>query len=145
MTYTFARVSAVVAMRVEDYLPGRQALVVRLHEKGGKRHEMPAHHKLEQFLDEYLAAAGIRENGKTPSSVLTDKPMNRVDAYRMVRRRTADAGFRVKLGCHVFRATGITADLEAIHRRPARADADPRCPPTVRPRIGIAPWRPRCA
>jgi integrase len=45
--------------------------------------------------------------------VLTDKPMNRVDAYRMVRRRTADAGFRVKLGCHVFRATGITAYLEA--------------------------------
>jgi len=39
--------------------------------------------------------------------------MNRVDAYRMVRRRTADAGFRVKLGCHVFRATGIIADLEA--------------------------------
>ena len=121
MTYTFARVSAVVAMRVEDYLPGRQALVVRLHEKGGKRHEMPAHHKLEQFLDEYLAAAGIRENGKTPlfrsalgeTGVLTDKPMNRVDAYRMVRRRTADAGFRVKLGCHVFRATGITAYLEA--------------------------------
>jgi hypothetical protein len=25
--------------------------------KGGKRHEMPAHHKLEQFLDEYRAAA----------------------------------------------------------------------------------------
>jgi len=51
----------------------------------------------------------IRENGKTPlfrsalgeTGVLTDKPMNRVDAYRMVRRRTADAGFRVKLGCHV--------------------------------------------
>jgi hypothetical protein len=38
--------------------------VVRLH--GGKRYEMPAHHKLEQFLDEYLAAAGIRENGKNP-------------------------------------------------------------------------------
>jgi hypothetical protein len=100
-------------MRVEDYYPGGKRWWVRLHEKGGKRHEMPAHHKLEQFLDEYLAAAGIRENGKTPSSVLTDKPMNRVDAYRMVRRRTADAGFRVKLGCHVFRATGITADLEA--------------------------------
>src|SRR6476660_4493907 len=39
--------------------------------------------------------------------------MNRVDAYRMVRRRTADAGFKIKLGCHVFRATGITAYLEA--------------------------------
>jgi hypothetical protein len=39
--------------------------------------------------------------------------MNRVDAYRMIRRRTADAGFKVKLGCHVFRATSITAYVEA--------------------------------
>jgi hypothetical protein len=39
--------------------------------------------------------------------------MNRVDAYRMARRRTANAGFRVKLGCHVARATGITGDLVA--------------------------------
>jgi integrase len=68
MTYTFARVGAVVAMRVEDYYPGGKRWWVRLREKGGKRHEMPAHHKLEQLLDEYLAAAGIRENGKTPSS-----------------------------------------------------------------------------
>src|ERR1700719_3635297 len=66
MTYTFARVGAVVAMRVEDYYPGGKRWWVRLREKGGKRHEMPAHHKLEQLLDEYLAAAGIRENGKTP-------------------------------------------------------------------------------
>jgi site-specific recombinase XerD len=121
MTYSFARIGAVVAMRVEDYYPGGKRWWVRLHEKGGKRHEMPAHHKLEQFLDEYLDAAGIREDGKTPlfrsaigkTGVLTDKPMNRVDAYRMVRRRTAQAGFKVKLGCHVFRATGITAYLEA--------------------------------
>ena len=34
-------------------------------------------------------------------------------AAHMVRRRTADAGFKIKLGCHVFRATGITAYLEA--------------------------------
>jgi hypothetical protein len=39
--------------------------------------------------------------------------MHRIDAYRMIRRRTAEAGFRVKLGCHVFRVTGITAYLEA--------------------------------
>jgi integrase len=45
--------------------------------------------------------------------VLTDKPMNRIDAYRMVRRRAVDAGFKIKLGCHVFRAAGITAYLEA--------------------------------
>jgi site-specific recombinase XerD len=45
--------------------------------------------------------------------VLTEKPLNRIDAYRMVRRRTAEAGFKIKLGRHVFRATGITAYLEA--------------------------------
>ncbi|MGA8760276.1 MAG: tyrosine-type recombinase/integrase, partial [Stellaceae bacterium] len=102
-------------------LPGRKALVGAPPREGGKRHEMPAHHKLEAFIDQYLAAAGIREDGKGPlfrsavgkTGVLTDKPMNRVDAYRMVRRRTAEAGFKVKLGCHVFRATGITAYLEA--------------------------------
>jgi site-specific recombinase XerD len=121
MIYSFARIGAVVAMKVEDYYPGGKRWWVRLHEKGGKRHEMPAHHKLEAFIDEYLAAAGIRDDGKTPlfrsaigkTGVLTDKPMNRVDAYRMIRRRTAEAGFKVKLGCHVFRATGITAYLEA--------------------------------
>jgi site-specific recombinase XerD len=121
MVYSFARIGAVVAMKVEDYYPDGKRWWVRLHEKGGKRHEMPAHHKLEAFIDGYLAAAGIREDGKTPlfrsaigkTGVLSDKPMNRIDAYRMVRRRAAEAGFKQKLGCHVFRATGITAYLEA--------------------------------
>jgi site-specific recombinase XerC len=66
MTYVFARIGAVVAMKVEDYYPEGKRWWVRLHEKGGKRHEMPAHHKLEAFIDEYLAAAGIREDGKPP-------------------------------------------------------------------------------
>ncbi len=102
MTYAFARIGAVVAMRVEDYYPEGKRWWVRLHEKGGKRHEMPTHHKLEVFIDEYLGAAGIREDGKGylfrsaigKTGTLTDKPMNRVDAYRMVRRRTANAGSR---------------------------------------------------
>jgi site-specific recombinase XerD len=121
MTYAFARIGAVVAMRVEDYYPEGKRWWVRLHEKGGKRHEMPAHHKLEVFIDEYLAAAGIRDDGRGPlfrtargkTGDLNGEPLNRVDAYRMIRRRTAEAGFKQKLGCHVFRATGITAYLEA--------------------------------
>jgi len=120
MTYTFARISAVVGMRVEDYFPNGKRWWVRLHEKGGKRHEMPAHHKLEQFLDEYMAAAGIRDQDKTPlfrstagrTGILTERGMHRIDAYQMVRRRTAEAGFKGRLGCHVFRATGITNYLE---------------------------------
>jgi site-specific recombinase XerD len=121
MTYAFARIGAVVAMPVEDYYPEGKRWWVRLHEKGGKRHEMPVHHKLETYIDEYLAADGIREDGKTPlfrsaigrTGVLTATPMNRVDAYRMIRRRTAEAGFKNRIGCHAFRATGITAYLEA--------------------------------
>jgi integrase/recombinase XerD len=49
-------------MRVEDYFPNGKRWWVRLQEKGGKRHEMPAHHKLEVFLDEYIAAAGIEKD-----------------------------------------------------------------------------------
>jgi site-specific recombinase XerD len=121
MVYTFARISAVVAMRVEDYFSNGKRWWVRLQEKGGKRHEMPAHHKIEQFVDEYLAAAAIGDHDKTPlfrsaagrTGILTDRPMHRINAYEMVRRRTAEAGLKEKLGCHVFRATGITAYLEA--------------------------------
>jgi len=121
MTYSFARIGAVVGMRVEDYYPQGKRTWVRLHEKGGKQHEMPVHHKLEVFLDEYIAAAGIAEDGKGPlfrtaigkTGVLTTNAMHRIDAYRMIRRRTGEAGYKVKLGCHTFRATGLTAYLEA--------------------------------
>ena len=47
MTFAFARIGAVVAMHVEDYFPKGKRWWVRLHEKGGKRHEVPAHHTLE--------------------------------------------------------------------------------------------------
>ena len=63
MTFALARVGAVVAMRVEDYYPQGKRWWVRLHEKGGKRHEMPAHHTLEPYLDAYIDAAGIRGDG----------------------------------------------------------------------------------
>src|SRR5207302_7524380 len=89
MVFTFARVGAVVAMRVEDYYPQGKRWWVRLHEKGGKRHEMPAHHNLEAYLDAYIEAAGIREEKKSPlfrsaagcTRVLTAAAINRVDAW----------------------------------------------------------------
>jgi site-specific recombinase XerD len=121
MIFAFARIGAVVAMRVEDYYPKGKRWWVRLHEKGGKRHEMPAHHNLEAYLDAYIKTAGIGEAGKATlfrsaagrTGTLTEKPMNRVDAWRMIQRRAADLGSKVKIGCHTFRATGITAYLEA--------------------------------
>ena len=121
MTFAFARIGAAVGMRVEDYYPKGKRWWVRLHEKGGKRHEMPAHHTLEAYLDAYIQAAGIGDQGKSPlfrsavgrTDTLTDKPIDRVAAWRMVQRRAADLGMHIKVGCHTFRATGITAYLEA--------------------------------
>lgn len=121
MTYAFARIGAVVAMRVEDYFANGKRWWVRLHEKGGKQHEMPAHHKLEAFIDEYLEATGIGNASKSPlfraamgrAGTLSLRPMNRIDAYRMVQRHASKAGLPVLIGCHTFRATGITAYLEA--------------------------------
>jgi integrase/recombinase XerD len=108
MTYAFARIGAAVSMRVEDYFVNGKRWRVRLHEKGGKRHEMPAHHKLEAFLDEYIRAAGIGDDTQGPpfrsaagrTGALTSMAMHRIDAWRMVQRRAAELGSKVKVGCH---------------------------------------------
>jgi integrase len=44
MAFTFARIGAVLGMKVEDYYANGKRWWVRLHEKGGKFHEVPAHH-----------------------------------------------------------------------------------------------------
>jgi hypothetical protein len=65
--------------------------------------------------------------------MLTDRPMHRVDAYQMVRRRTAEAGLEEKLGCHAFRATGITAYLVGggtLENAQAMARTKARAPPS---------------
>lgn len=59
MVYSFARVGAVVGMSLEDYFQEGKRWWFRLHEKGGKRHEVPAHHNAEAYMDAYLAAAWI--------------------------------------------------------------------------------------
>ncbi|MGL6097499.1 MAG: tyrosine-type recombinase/integrase, partial [Fimbriiglobus sp.] len=116
MVFTFARVGALAAMNVEDYYPQGKRWWVRLHEKGGKLHEVPAHHKLEEALDAYLEGAGLWDDKKGPlfrtargrTGVLSTKRMTRRDVYWMVRRRAAAAGIETAIGCHTFRATGIT-------------------------------------
>jgi site-specific recombinase XerD len=119
LIYSFARVSAAVAMRVEDYFPQRKRWWLRLHEKGGKHHEMPVHHTLEEYLDAYIEAAAIWEDKKGPLfrasngkiGTLSERPLDREDAFHMVRRRARQAGIETKIGCHSFRATGITIYL----------------------------------
>jgi integrase/recombinase XerD len=119
MVYSFARVSAVIGMRVEDYYPNGKRWWFRLHEKGGKYHEVPAHHKAEEFMDAYVKAAGLAADLKGPlfrtvnrARQLTKRPMHRNDAIRMVKRRGRRLNLPPGLCCHTFRATGITAYLE---------------------------------
>ena len=116
MIYSFARVSAVIGMNVEDYYPDGKRWWIRLHEKGGKFHEVPAHHKLDEYLDAYLATVGIGNERRSPlfRSVdrhgrATDRRLNRREVLAMVKRRSRGLPLPDATCCHSFRATGITA------------------------------------
>lgn len=115
MAFDFARVGAVVAMNVEDYYQQGKRWWLRFHEKGGKRHELPAHHLVEEALDAYIAVAGSTDK-KAPlfrtarghAGVLSDLRLTENDALRMVKRRAKAAGLPSSTCNHSFRATCIT-------------------------------------
>jgi site-specific recombinase XerD len=119
MVYSFARVSASVGLKVEDYYQDGKRWWFRFREKGGKQHQVPAHQSAEAYLDAYLFAARIGEDKKTPlfqsvnrDGLLTGRQMTRNDAFRMVKRRAKAAGIPDTTCNHTFRATGITAYLD---------------------------------
>lgn len=120
MVYSFARIGAALSMKVEDLYVQQRRLWVRLHEKGGKRHEMPCHHNLESYLHAYIEAACLADDPKGPlfrtigrgTDKLTRTPLPQPNAYQMIRRRAAAANIATKVGNHTFRATGITAYLK---------------------------------
>jgi len=120
LTYSFARITAALRMKVEDLRPKGAGWQIQLHEKGGKQHVMPCHHALAETLRAYIDAAGIAEDRKgflfrtSPrhaATVLTKQPMVQADAWRMIHRRAVAAGIHAPIGNHTFRATGITAYL----------------------------------
>ena len=118
MVYSFARVSAVIGMGVEDYYTDGKRWWLRLHEKGGKHHDVPAHHNADQYIHEYIEAAGIAEERRTPlfrsldrRRQLTDRRITRREVLAMVKRRSRTASLPDIICCHTFRATGITAYL----------------------------------
>ncbi len=119
MAYSFARIGAVLGMGVDDYYQQGKRWWLRLHEKGGKHHEVPAHHVVEEYLDAYLQAAGTAGEKGTPlfraigpDRTLTPRRLDRRHALAMVKRRAVNAGLGERIGCHTFRATGITNFLE---------------------------------
>src|SRR3546814_1374904 len=92
----------------------------RLHEKGGKQHEMPCHHNLEDYLTAYIDGCELRAQAKGPlfrtiargTKRLSDTPLPQANAFAMVRRRAVAAEIGTAIGNHSFRATGITTYLK---------------------------------
>ena len=78
---------------------------VRLHEKGGKVHDMPTHHALEDYLSAYLDAVALPDRPSTP-------------LFRSFKRRPYGRGApkrRALIPIFVtitWRGTGITTYLE---------------------------------
>jgi len=114
MVYSFARIGAALGMVVEDVYTQNRRLWVRLREKGGKRHAMPCHHNLEEYITAYLDGAGLRGDPKGPlfrtigrgTDQLTRTVPPQANPYAMIGRRAAAAGIDTKLGNHSFRAPG---------------------------------------
>jgi site-specific recombinase XerD len=143
-------------MNVTDYYPEGKHWKVRLSEKNDKVITMPVQHKLEKYLDEYIAAVGgidafpfetitddrdptkTRKTKKKPlflttrgrSAVLTDRRMTRIDAWKMVKRRAKKAGVNIAISNHSFRGAGITNYLEnggdLLEAQRMAGHADPR-------------------
>ena len=120
MVFSFARVGAALAMKVDDVYTQNRRLWVRLREKGGKQHAMPCHHLLEEYLHAYLVQSGIDGDPKGPlfrtigrgTGQLSTTALPQANAHAMVRRRALAAGIQTLIGNHSFRATGITAYLK---------------------------------
>jgi integrase/recombinase XerD len=119
MGYTFARVGAATGMKVEDFYVQKRRGWVRLHEKGGKVTELPCHHNLDQYLEEWIAASGLGPEPEAPLfptlryGRLTDRtPLPQANVHMMIQRRARASGLQTKISAHSFRATGITTYLQ---------------------------------
>jgi hypothetical protein len=87
-------------MKVEDYFVQGRRSWVRLYEKGGKQHEVPAHHNLDEYIEAYIKVAGAQDDPRgflfrtvaRKTGRLTTLPLSQADAYRMIRRRARATG-----------------------------------------------------
>ena len=117
-------------MRVEDVYVQSRRLWVRLHEKGGKVHEIPCHHTLEEYVHAYIDGCGLAGDPKGAlfrtigrgTGQLTTTPLLQANAHAMIGRRANGSAIETKIGNHTFRTTGITAisRTAASWRQPRR-------------------------
>lgn len=136
MLFTFMRISAAIDLKVGDYYHQGRNGWLRVHEKGGEEDIKPVHHQLEEYLDAYIEAAGIKRDRKGPlfrtsrnkGWSLTDQPIGQRNALRIIKYRARAAGLSTDIGNHTFRASGITmfrkagGSIEMAQRMAGHAD-----------------------
>jgi len=117
MAYTFARVSALVGLRLGDYrLEGKRARL-RLMEKGGKEKLVWLHREAEESLDAYIKEAGLEDTDAPlfqsldKAHRLTGEGIVRRDMLDVVKVRCRTAGLSKEFCNHTFRGTGIAVFL----------------------------------
>ena len=138
MLFTFIRVSEAIALKVDDYYHQDRDGFVRVTQKGGVEDIKPVHHQLERYLDAYIDAAGIAGDRNSPlfrssrgkARTLTERALDRRNAWDMIKRRARAAGLSDRLRNHSFRGAGITLYLKAggtlEHAQRMAGHADPR-------------------
>jgi integrase len=93
MLFSFARISAVLSLKREDFYYQRPRRWLRFHEKGGKEHEMPAHHEIEETIDEYLSKVRIEDkqppfqSANKAGTALSGRALNRYNLDETRKRR----------------------------------------------------------
>jgi integrase len=95
VVYSFARIGAALSIAVEDVYTQNRRLWARQREKGGKRHAMPCHHNLEEYLTAYLDGGGLRGDPKGPLFRTIGRSTRRIcySADALMRRPGAESLF----------------------------------------------------
>jgi integrase/recombinase XerD len=120
MLFSFARITAAVNMRICDYRVNGHEAEFLLIDKGGQEKIIPAHHIAARFVDDYIYKAGFDSSSKDflfrsfakGKSKLSDNPLDRSNAWSMVKRKAKKAGLSNLISNHTFRGTGVTNFLE---------------------------------
>jgi integrase len=60
LVYTAARAGAVAGLRLKDLVDDGTRPVLLFAEKGAKRREIPVRHDLQEYLADYVTAAGLK-------------------------------------------------------------------------------------
>jgi len=122
LLFSWARIGALVQMKVNDYRgAGTPRAALLLHEKNGKDHIVPLHHQAAEYLDAYVATAGLADTPNAPlwqnapghARALSGEALSARGALGIVKRRCRAVGLPPDVCNHSFRATGMTLFMDA--------------------------------